>query len=315
MILGSDIGYSHTKNFFWSPQRNGAKVFRTAITSSIPRSTFGERRLTYEINGERFIVGDDAQREGKLVNVRRKNFVGSNAYLAVLLSSMHLTVGRPETLVLGLPPGQFTREYCTEVTEIIRQAKMINPDGDAVAAPDVIKLIPQGGGIYFSHVLASSAGDYKRRVVVLDIGYYTLDMLFFDRGKYVEGAARSYPHGIHQIYEGVKKAFTQEHKGYLKSDESVEALMTSGSVEVAGAVYKMATQHLVEEYNAQVNAALEEYVESLPGEADIVLGGGGGVNHIRTPGKYTITIVNNAQSANAIGYCEYGKRHSKDAAA
>lgn len=313
MVLGVDIGYGYTKCFFGRNNSEiGSHIFRTAVSRFIPRATFAESIPSYNVNGEEFIVGDDAIREGKLLNTRRKEFVGSNAYYAILSHAMHVTVNAPlNVLVLGLPPGQYTKEYVEELTESMRKVKAFDPDGNLLNIPPIVKFIPQGAGIFFSHVINENPSDYSRKVVVLDIGYYTVDMLFFDKGKYVEGVARSFPFGVFEIYESIKKAFTQEHKIYLKNDESVDTLIKTGFVDVAGVQYKFDCSKAYEFYSAQINSALEEYVEGLPSEVDVILAGGGGVRFLNNICRYKITSVVNPQIANAVGYFEYGKHYSK----
>ena len=308
MILGIDIGYGYTKCFFSkNGSEMGSKIFRTAVSKFIPKATFGEKIETYTINGEEFIVGDDAIREGKLINTRRKDFVGSSPYYALLTYAMSVVTAPIDVLVLGLPPGQYTKEYVDELTSAMKNVDMRNSFNHQVTVPPVIRFIPQGAGIYFSHVLNGSPSDYGKRVAVLDIGYYTVDMLFFDKGKYVEGVARSFPLGVFEVYESIKKAFTQEYKTYIKNDESVDTLIRNGVVEVAGVQYKMDCSKVYGFYNTQISSALEEYIEGLPSEVDVIISGGGGVCFLNGSCKYKITTTMNPQLANAVGYYEYGK--------
>lgn len=57
-------------------------MFPTAVTTMIPRSTFREME-TITVNGEKFLVAENALLEGKWVlDTTNTGFVRSNAWLA-----------------------------------------------------------------------------------------------------------------------------------------------------------------------------------------------------------------------------------------
>ena len=86
IFLGIDIGYGFTKTF----NSGGGKMFPTAVTTMIPRSTFREIE-TITANGEKFLVAENALLEGKWVlDTRNTGFVGSNGWLAVLGHSLSI---------------------------------------------------------------------------------------------------------------------------------------------------------------------------------------------------------------------------------
>ncbi len=78
--IGVDIGYGFTKTY----NSKGPKVFPTSLTKAVPVATFSDLRAIV-VNGEKFLVGEDAIREGKgLIDTRTTTFVKSNAWLAAL---------------------------------------------------------------------------------------------------------------------------------------------------------------------------------------------------------------------------------------
>jgi hypothetical protein len=314
-ILGVDIGYGYTKSYF---SKNGFNnqdffsfdLFPTAVSKFIPRTTFTAQRKVITVNGEDFIVGDTALREGiGLINTRRTDFVGSSAYCAVLAYALTKTLKAPDILVLGLPPGQYNKEYSASLISYIHSVNVRTSDDGDIRFPKNIKFIPQGAGIYFSYVRSGNADDLNKKVAVIDVGYYTLDTLFFVKGKYVENFARSHQLGVSKIYEQVKKEFCSTYRTFIKNDETVERLLFDGKVNVAGKEYTLDTSSIVDSYNSEALSLIGNYIEELPDEADLVIAGGGGVRFLKNNsfGKINIIPVNNPQHANARGYYAFGK--------
>ena len=315
-ILGVDIGYGFTKSYYCnnsSDSKCHLDIFPTAISKFVPKITFSDKTVLIKVNGEEFSLAEGALREGTgLINTRRKDFVGSKAYFAVMALSLLRTIRNPQTLILGLPPGQYSKEHTELLTRRLHSVTLSVSTDESVnnhlVLPETVKFIPQGAGIFFAYINGGHNFDYQRNVAVLDIGYYTLDMLFFVKGKYIEKSARSYPLGVCEIYEQAKKMFYQEHKIFLKSDKSVDNLLRGSRIEIAGRSYSIDITKIIDSYTAQVLSVVESYIEELPDEPEIFIAGGGGINFLdRTLLKYKMRVVSQPQFANAKGFLEYGK--------
>ncbi|KPK35859.1 MAG: hypothetical protein AMK70_04520 [Nitrospira bacterium SG8_35_1] len=315
-ILGVDIGYGFTKSYYCdnsSDQKCHLDIFPTAVSKFLPKITFADKTVAVKVNGEEFSLAESALREGSgLINTRRRDFVGSKAYFAVMGLSLLRTIRNPQTLVLGLPPGQYSKEHTELLTRRLRSIELsLSTDGSEnqhLVMPKTIAFIPQGAGIFFAYIRGGHNFDYQKNVAVLDIGYYTLDMLFFVNGRYIEKSARSYPFGVCEIYEQAKKMFYQEHKIFIKSDKSVDNLLRGNRIEIAGRSYALNIKRIVDSYTAQVLSVIESYIEEIPDEAEILIAGGGGVKFLdRTSLKYELRVVPQPQFSNAKGFYEYGK--------
>jgi hypothetical protein len=314
-ILGVDIGYGYTKSYFSkisfdSQDFFSFDLFPTAVSKFITKTSFSANQIIVSINNEDFIVGENALREGVgLINTRRTDFVGSDAYCAALAYALTKTLKAPDILVLGLPPGQYSKEYCNFLTSYIQSVKVKTSDDGDIRFPNFIKFIPQGAGIYFSYVRGGNADNLNKKVAVIDVGYYTLDTLFFVKGKYVENSARSHQLGVSKIYEQVKKEFCSTYRTFIKNDETVERLLFDGKVNVAGKEYTLETSKILDSYNTEVMSLIGNYIEELPDEADLIIAGGGGVRFLKNgiSGKIKINLVSQPQYANARGYFEFGR--------
>ncbi len=313
-IIGVDIGYGFTKSYYHSSSSNstGYDIFPTVISKFIPKTTFGEKMTLIKVNGEEFSLAESALREGSgLIDTKRGDFVGSSPYFAVLALSISRTINNPQVLVLGLPPGQYSKEHVGSLIEKLRDISLMIPTESAewtrLVLPKTIKFIPQGAGIFFSHIQKGNKSDYNKNLAVLDIGYYTLDMLFFAKGKYVEKTARSYPFGVFEIYEEIKKTFYQKHQIFLKSDKSVDNILSGKGIEVAGVSYSLDVSEILNAYTTQISSVIEGYIEKLPDDPEIVIAGGGGIKLLPSaPLKYNLKVVPESQLANAKGFYEYG---------
>jgi len=315
IIMGVDIGYGYTKMWHSTPMdtTGRAVVFPTAVSAKVTEQAFSPvNRTVIDIDGDTFICGDSAILEGRggLIKATSDGFVGSAAYCAVLAQCC-IMAGKADVLVMGLPPGMYGRKFADETIGRLREKKMCITQGATrtdIQLPGIIQYIPQGSGIFFDHIRNGHDGDYDRNVVVVDIGTYTMDMVFFVEGRYVDHSAHSLPLGVHEIYQRIKDEFYQQHQAWLKSDKAVERLLYDGTVTIAGVSYELPTDSITTAYNAQIASNIEEYVSNLPVEADIIVGGGGGMKFLmKDTLKYPITIVSMSHMSNARGYFEYGK--------
>lgn len=312
-ILGIDIGYGFTKSYYLqnnviSGEAYCFDVFPTAVSKFIPKITFSDTHSIVKVNDERFLTGETALREGAgLMNTRQSDFVGSSAYCAILSLALARTVSDPDILILGLPPGQYNNEYAELITKKIQSSKISLTDGKQISVPETIRFIPQGAGIYFSHI-RHSGDTFNKRVAVLDVGFYTLDTLFFVNGKYVENSAQSHQLGVSRVYDQIRKEFHNEFRVPLKNHKSIDLILTTGKVTIMGETYKFDARHIIDSYNAQVSSNLANYIENLPDEVDLLVGGGGGVRFLDSNAfKYKFSITEHPQFANARGYFEFGK--------
>ena len=78
--IGIDIGYGFTKT---CRSEKDKQIFPTAVAMMAKEATFSETSPVV-VNGHRFLVGKEAEREGNTIDTRQSGFVMSDAWLAVL---------------------------------------------------------------------------------------------------------------------------------------------------------------------------------------------------------------------------------------
>lgn len=305
MIIGLDIGYGYTKV---ATNNNRLFIFKTAVSRYIPDKIWGNNANPVVVNKNQYLVGEEAT-EHIIGNVAvSDDFVGTDEYYAIIAKVLENVAIQAKVLVLGLPPGLYTENRTTELVKKFRSIEMQDKQGNAIPLPQNIIYIPQGSGIYFSHILGGYSGDFHINVAVIDIGYYTLDAVCFTKGRFLDGAAKSYPAGSKFLIDRVKEAFGR-HYGSFISDSLCEALLKNGKISHFGKEYSLDTKSIINQYyHDQVMKAIKDYANSLKQYGttiDKVIIGGGSV--IWAPEIKGAVLVSNPQMANAIGYMKYGQ--------
>ncbi|HOE18913.1 MAG TPA: ParM/StbA family protein [Syntrophorhabdaceae bacterium] len=306
--IGIDIGYGSTKTYNGS----GGRIFPTAITSMVPEETFGEVR-PIEVNGEKFLVGEDVLSKW-VIDTRRIGFLGSNAWLASLAQAIVTNGLDPEDMdgkkiVLGVPPGHYSKNTARKLTNVINSS-IFNYNGKhyELAGAEVL-VIPQGTGIYFAYQLGGPDGSIaEKNIAVVDIGHYTIDMVFFAKGRYIEGTASSQPLGVSLLLDDIRSAFYRQY-GWAINHQTAQKLLHAREIVMFQDVYRLEQiTNILQAYSSKIAETIDGYYESLPSETDIGIAGGGGVLALKGCIKlqHKMFIVADPVTANAKGYYHYG---------
>ncbi len=304
--IGIDIGYGYTK----SCSSRGKQIFPTIVTEVIPQGGFGELSPV-KVGEKHFLVGEEALREGKvLVDTRTTTFVKSPGWLAVLGYALSGNGFAPERniIVLGLPPGQYSRELSEELANVISRTTFRH-NGREYSVPFYsIRIIPQGAGIFFSYV-AMNPQDFREDIAVVDIGHYTVDMVMFSKGKYVEGAAKSEGLGISMLLDEICRAFNKEFGLTIRHHDAYK-ILKYGELNILGESYRIHhLNEIISTYTAQISTIIDEFFENLTCKPRIGLVAGGGALALKgnVSLKYKLYMLDTPEFANAMGYWYYGK--------
>ena len=312
-IIGIDIGFGHTKTY----NSKGARCFPTAITTKVPEATYGEINPV-EVNGEKFLVGDEALKESRwVIDTRTVNFLGSNAWLAPLAHALRINGYAAQDIaggqiVMGIPPGYYTKDEARKVAIAVNTA-MLKQNGQVYDLSNVgVTVIPQGAGIYYAY-LAAGLGEANKNIAVVDIGHYTLDMVLFSKKKYVESATKSISMGVALLLDEICSLFHRIY-GWNINHKDAQRLLRKGEITILQVVYRLEdiTQKntFMQEYLEKVASIINLYFDSLSVKPDIGIIGGGGVEILKgnIKLKHKLHIITDPLSANARGYYHYGAR-------
>ena len=296
--IGIDIGYGFTKTCRAADKR----LFPTAVTAMTKESTFTDLSPVV-VNGQRFLVAEDAEREGNTFETRNADFVASNAWLAVLSHSLWINNFTKGEIVLGLPPGLYSKKYSAKIIDAIRASDMMIR-GEPYRVSGNVRIIPQGAGIFFSHI-QDHRDDLGKNVAVIDIGHHTVDMVFFIQGKYVESATETHKIGLSRVLDGIANSFLREYDLSI-GFEAALALLQGREIVHLGTPYKIDVREEIDAYVKLVRSVISRYLEKLPLQPDLGIIGGGGAVIKDLGGRHNLLVVNEPAMANAMGYWYYG---------
>lgn len=310
-ILGIDIGYGFCKVFDGKETRQ----FPTCISTKVPESTFSGLKPVF-VNDQKFLIGEDAEREGAgVIKTTTSDFVMSNPWLAVLGHALsEIEAPATGTIILGIPPGMYTKKYINLVAEKMNAATIFTAKNgwEYPLKNYKTKVIPQGSGAFFYYI-SEHKEDLRKNIAVIDIGHRTLDTIFFSKGKYVEGVTESINIGVGTLLDIVKKEFYKKYQINLNYSSAVE-LLKNGKLVILHEEYTVDNFNAaVEPYVRQIETVINDFLEKLPTPADIGLATGGGVLALKNllHLKKKLTVNNNPEYANAIGYWHYANNSWK----
>lgn len=306
--VGIDIGYGFTKTH----TDEGSLIFPTAVSEFHQKITFSDLQ-TIKVNGEQYIVGEQALNEGRTVDTRTSSFVTSNAWIAILshaLSEVNFSGGE---LVLGVPPGLYTKEYGDRILDSMKRAEIsIGRQSDPYRFNGNVRIIPQGVGIYFAYV-NNHPEDYSKNVVVVDIGHRTVDMISIADEKYVERAKMTKNLGVSCVLDDIIANFASTYRLEITHREALK-ILKDGKLSHIGNDYPIDPREELHAYATQLTSVIENYLENTLSVDRIILGGGGSiiVKDLITL-RHSMIAVEKPEYANAMGYWWFGMTKSKGA--
>lgn len=305
MFAGIDTGYGFTKVVYGD---NETFLFKTAVEPYIrSEKRFGGRPDVITVRDKSFIVGPDSDLNWQVT----KDFIGSEQYYAVIgycLHKIHTITGKALTgMALGLPPAMFNERKTILLTEELHRAGLM-ANGKAIAIPQKVVFVPQAVGAYIDFI-SSNPGYASDNVVVIDIGYYTLDVVFLRQGRFVPDASKSYPSGVEFLLEKISDEFTNRY-GLFINRALAETILKKGALVDFGKEYKFNVEEILHSYYIpKIISRIKEYAFYLRKrfETDtikaVVIAGGGAV-YVKDM-LDGATVLPEPQFANARGYKIY----------
>ena len=314
-VIGIDVGYGHTKVV---TDTTGGMIVPVLFPSAVGTFECGTvidglkapEKDVVSFDGQRFLVGASAiKHSGRLLESREKNWIGSPAYKALFLNALRLTECNSIHLVIvtGLPVGFYG-------TDKDKLAHLVREIAQGYCVDLTVRVIPQPLGSFFDRLLDES-GKVKDnslvtgRIGVVDIGYYTTDLLMVSDLEFVERQADSCENGVSTALELIAKDIEQIH-GMRPDIHATEQAIKQGWIKVFGerkGIFQIADRRLGEiarEIEAKVHI-----VWKAGSDIDQVLLTGGGAallkGHLNLYKHAVVTV--GAQVANARGYFKFGR--------
>jgi len=310
-IVGLDIGFGYTK----VATEEGCFRFPSVVGSDEGRrfqklEGRGAGRIdeTVCVEGERFLVGRRAMKESEYIfSAREKGWIGTIAYKALLkyaYQNISFRNGEDLLVITGLPVNHYL-QWRDKLAETVREV------ADRTVTVEVL-LQPMGS--YIDCILDNEAcirdDDFKRsRAGIIDIGYFTTDLITMEDIEFVRGLYRSHENGISSAYTRIARDIYDAYS-LTKECHEIEKVVSDGFVKVCGEkkdVRELIGKHL-KVLNREIAVTARELWQEGTDIDTIVVTGGGAITLHRNLDFYRqIRFIEDPHYANVRGYLKYGR--------
>ncbi len=269
-IIGIDIGYNSCKVEF----RDRLVKFPTAVSFAADVGiSYGEDSV-YEFEGEKYYVGKEAVSEESFTTTDYK-FLYKFAPLIIyhILKKFDSTnIPTPVELRAGLAIVDWTKK-----DEFAERIKTIEVNGESIQTTPI--LMPQGAGVARDWVTHSNQGEYPDKLFILDIGYNTINGIFFEEGKPNKARTKTYPgHGVSSIIKPFT-SYLENTYAMSFSEQEAAAIFVKGTFKFNGEDQEDVNHKIVELKSQFVKKLFQSVLvndKKTMAISDVVLIAGGG---------------------------------------
>lgn len=315
--IGIDIGYGYTKIY----TSEGAKVFPSVVGNHedtiVQLEGFNPSIVDMiDVEGQKYLVGESALKHSdRFFNVREKNWIDSITY-RVLLSHVLKTInfnGFGVSLVTGLPVS-FYKSDKDKLANLIRSLALTYGAGLRV------KVIPQPMGSFFDflfdidgHITDEKLTREDTKIGVLDIGFYTSDLITIHNLEVVEKQIASWENGLSTAYTKIAKDIETKYE-LTKEVHDIEKAVRSGYIKTFGEKHDIS--NIVNSRMRELANEIEARVRTIwksGADIDIIIVSGGGASALRNYLKLYKNVYfldKDGQISNARGFWKYARRLS-----
>ena len=312
-LIGFDLGFGNTKIVFSSAsalkqQKPPQKIaFPTSIAETSPDFTFQNPLKNFstetylEFEGKKYVIGKKAQTEPGCFQLYDIHDLLTYAPLILKFTLIQLEIKEKDyskvMVCMGLPPGWWN-EYKNNFAKRLKETLNVKP-----------LIIPQGIGAFW---LVKNEIQPGMNVLLLDIGYYTVDYLYLIREE--ESPYFRTQHWGTLAGFGVTKLeelFKAELKvrGRNLPERVIRNALQEGRVKIYGTEknFEEERRRAIEKYNRVLVQRLKGLVGNFVVEAEAVVFTGGGVYYFRPEenfryeGEIIIACKEAPEFGNAMG--------------
>lgn len=285
-VVGLDLGHSAVKLTFDTPAGVRRLQFPALACAALPVRDPAEAALaareTVRVNGRDYFVGETAAVQGKAVLATglTGEWIASDAHAALMAQARRLVDqaagAGPKVWVLGLPVAQYQSAQAT-----LRQVAAAQ-----LGACEALVILPQPLGGYYAHLLDRRGWPQPGRAMtreswaVIDVGYYSTDIVLLQRGRWVEAASGGCA-GVRLAVEFLQRQL--EGQGIVLDLIDTEAALCSGQLRHYGQLLDLrapitaAGALVADKVSDLAGQLLASYVQGLDGV--LIVGGGAELVH------------------------------------
>lgn len=318
--IGVDVGYGYTKVV--TDSGDGiTQVIEPSVVGDYEDRTVEVEGLRLselnivEINGQKLLVGGSAlKHSSRVFNFREKNWTESVAYRALMKNA--ISHAQPRSIKLFIISGLPVSYYKSDKGKLSMVLRNIAADA---AINITVKVIPQPLGSFFNLLFDDNGeiqdeGLASSRIGILDIGFYTSDLLTIDNLELVEKQIGSFENGVAGTLESLSKDIEKVYD--LRPDlHKTEEAIRKGSIRVFGENHDITemVKHRLLELTTEIEARAKTIWKTAADLDKVFLTGGGAtlLESYLDLYKHAV-VIDGAQFANARGYYRYAKRISHE---
>ena len=309
--IGLDIGYGDVKGVFKDEDVLEFFKFPTAIKFAPPGNE-GLDRFTenkeYRYNGSRYLVGEAAKTGA--FSVRSFDFMKKFTPLLAFKAIEIVRKGNnsiPGELSLGIPLSYYNNAHVDEMSSVM---KRIEVNGEYLEL--ATRFYPQGFGTLADYRLDADGcviKDTDENVIIIDIGFNTIDMVAVESGKITrEDSDTLYGQGVSKMALEVLARLKATEDLYYLSEAAANDILLEGKYKIYGHEKDLSgfKKTVTAEYTKWLFLELESRMAGRLQDADKVILSGGGAHYVRDyiPQKYSdmTFIPHNPEYSNARGF-------------
>ncbi len=341
-VLGCDVGFGAVKAVGANGHGNLATtIFLKALANADTHRDMGKTRFqmgvsddVYTINDRAYFIGHPALLHSKrLVNANTRDFIRSEAHCALVCktvtdlgffaderSSIDL-----DYLVLGVPPGMYTKQVAGELISQFKQGVTFARNGREYRfRPARTTIVPQGIGAFYEHILADNGAvresSYKNKNIgIVDIGYRTTDLVLFKESRYMADLVHTEDTGLGSDTGPIGLLRQYIHETYGRLIEQADLLKDifekrcflheGEQIDISTICIELVVRHFRKYIEPTVLATWDQ---ELHGLSPIIVCGGGALYLQHVPEflqrfAKNILIPDDPAMANARGYYRYAQ--------
>lgn len=337
-LVGIDLGYGQTKVFTEKLKDVFLSIVGTPISSSGRVSAISSRkellnRLTITLNGQIYYVGKNALLNSRNARLTlRQNKTSTDQNIVKFLTALALLTEEDQEfaafdVITGLPVLEYKNEAENLKTALSNNGKPFVFDfhyGPKIVTKTItirqVEVISQGEGAFYDFVLDQKGSIIPTReklvggkVMVVDVGYRTTDIVTMENGAYVETLSDQLNKGVNQIHQEVLH-LVMDRLQIKKELKEMDDIVRTGKLFHNTKIYDV--NKILDDVAIPF---AEDIVENLHTISNDQLGS---VNHIITTGGGSeiiypfananlkgvveTSIMDSAEFCNASGYYKYG---------
>lgn len=306
ILLAIDVGYSGFGKITFQDQ-----MFKFQLSFDYYNDhgiDYGENTF-YEYNGEKLVIGTSSQTEDSFSTTDFK-FLKQYGPLAIfhIIKKLGLLDYIDDLeLKLGLALIDWNKRL--EFLEAIKNISCKDSFGNVfnISFKHIV-LYTQGQGCASYFVMCDNNGVYPGTFIVIDIGYNTINLLYFENGKPVATRSKPLPgHGISTIIKPFK-TFLESLTSMNFSEAEAISIFISGRMNIHGIEKVEVTNEITRLKGQFIQKLMKQLMVSEKkglAMADVVLFSGGGSYYIKDakfPPNFKFNSKGVHEYENVLGY-------------